>query len=205
MSIRLVFYFFLAMCVFGCAKETKEETAAVEDQTTAAPVSTGKEAGDTAGTGAVAYGIGEEAGGAGAEADTGAEAGGAGAEASSTEDNAQGGSSLDATMSGRVIYFEYDSSEVLPQYRSVVEENAAYLAGNPNVVATLEGHADERGTREYNLALGERRALAVKSQMTLLGAGDNQIKVVSYGEERPALEGHDESAWSKNRRVEIRY
>ena len=108
-------------------------------------------------------------------------------------------------MEGRVIYFEYDSSEVLPQYRSVVEANAALLAGNPDTVATLEGHADERGSPEYNIALGERRAYAVKSQMTLLGAEDNQIKIVSYGEERPALEGHDEDAWSKNRRVEIRY
>jgi len=79
------------------------------------------------------------------------------------------------------------------------------LAGNPNTVITLEGHADERGSREYNLALGERRAYAVKSQMTLLGAGDNQIKIVSYGEERPALEGHDDNAWSKNRRVELHY
>ena len=204
MSTRLVLYFFLALIVFGCAKETKEETAAVDDLSTAAPKSTGEEAGGTA---AVAYAIGEEAGDTGTEGDgTGAEGDGAGAEGDGADDSAQGGeSSLDSTLSGRVIYFEYDSSEVLPQYRSVVEENAAYLAGNPNAVATLEGHADERGTREYNLALGERRAFAVKSQMTLLGAGDNQIKVVSYGEERPALEGHDEGAWSKNRRVEILY
>ncbi|MGH8119077.1 MAG: peptidoglycan-associated lipoprotein Pal [Gammaproteobacteria bacterium] len=171
MSIRLALFMFLALFVLGCSKETKEETATVEDHTAAA-------------------------------ADTGAEAHGTGA------DQTGGRSALDdpnSPLAVRVIYFEYDSSDVLPQYRSVVEAHAAYLAGNPNTVITLEGHADERGSREYNLALGERRAYAVKSQMTLLGAGDNQIRTVSYGEERPALEGHDESDWSQNRRVEIRY
>lgn len=133
----------------------------------------------------------------------------AGAQAHGTGEGVQSGrSALDdpnSPLATRVIYFEFDSSEVLPQYRSVVEAHAKYLASTPNAVVTLEGHADERGSREYNLALGERRANAVKSQMTLLGAGNNQIKVVSYGEERPAVEGHDEAAWSKNRRVEFRY
>lgn len=170
MSIRLALFMLLALFVFGCSKETKEETAAVEDHT-AAPT-----------TGAEAHGTGSS--------------------------EQAGRSALDdpnSPLATRVIYFEYDSSEVLPQYRSVVEAHAAYLASNPNTIITLEGHADERGSREYNLALGERRAQTVKSQMTLLGAKDGQIRTVSYGEERPALEGHDENAWSKNRRVEIRY
>ena len=105
----------------------------------------------------------------------------------------------------RIIYFEYDSSEIQAQYRPTVEAHAAYLASNPNVRVTLEGHADERGSREYNLALGERRAESVKRQMTLLGASDSQIRLVSYGEERPAIDGHDDYAWSQNRRVEILY
>ena len=124
------------------------------------------------------------------------------------ESNNSGMSALDdpnSPLSNRIIYFEYDSSEVMAQYRPVVEAHAAYLASNPTVTVTLEGHADERGSREYNLALGERRAEAVKRQMTLLGASDSQIKVVSYGEERPAIDGHDEYAWSQNRRVEILY
>jgi peptidoglycan-associated lipoprotein len=108
-------------------------------------------------------------------------------------------------LSTRIIYFEYDSSEVQAQYRPVVEAHAAYLAANPNVSITLEGHADERGSREYNLALGERRAESVKQQMTILGASSAQIRLVSYGEERPAIDGHDEYSWSQNRRVEILY
>ena len=105
----------------------------------------------------------------------------------------------------RTIYFEYDKSEIQEQYRKIIEAHATYLSGHPNVTVTLEGHADERGSREYNLALGERRAIAVQRQLTLLGVQPSQISTVSYGEERPIALGHDESAWSKNRRVEIVY
>jgi len=108
-------------------------------------------------------------------------------------------------LSDRTIYFDFDKSEVKPEYRALVEAHAQYLAGNPQATVTLEGHADERGTREYNMALGERRANAVLRLMTLLGASGQQIRTVSYGEERPAAVGHDDSAWSKNRRVEIVY
>ncbi len=111
----------------------------------------------------------------------------------------------DSPLSTRVIYFEYDSSRVLPDYRPVVEAHAAYLASHPETTITLEGHADERGSREYNLALGERRAKALKQQMVLMGASPEQIRTVSYGEERPAVEGHDEEAYSLNRRVELVY
>ena len=108
-------------------------------------------------------------------------------------------------LSNRTVYFEYDSSEITGPDRPVIEAHGRYLADNPGASVTLEGHADERGSREYNLALGERRANAVRQLMTLLGAAGSQIRVVSYGEERPAAEGHDESAWSLNRRVEIIY
>jgi len=118
------------------------------------------------------------------------------------------GSPLDdpaSLLSNRTIYFAYDSSDIPAADQPVVEAHGRYLADNPGASMTLEGHADERGSREYNIALGERRANAVRQLMTLIGANGAQIRVVSYGEERPAVDGHDESAWSRNRRVEIIY
>ena len=108
-------------------------------------------------------------------------------------------------LSVRVIYFEYDSSRIQPQYRFAIEAHGTWLAANPGAVVTLEGHADERGSREYNLALGERRAQTIKAQLRLLGVAPEQLRLVSYGEERPAANGHDEGAWQQNRRVEILY
>jgi peptidoglycan-associated lipoprotein len=124
------------------------------------------------------------------------------------ENSGTGMSALDDPQSllyERTIYFEYDSSEIQAPYRALIEAHALYLVANPNVIVTLEGHADERGSREYNLALGERRSLSAKRQMVLLGAGSAQIRTVSYGEERPLETGHDEYSWSRNRRVEILY
>ena len=108
-------------------------------------------------------------------------------------------------LAARTIYFEYDSAEILESERAVIETHARYLAEHPGTSITLEGHADERGTREYNVALGEGRASAVRRVMTLFGSSGQQIRTVSYGEERPAATGHDESAWRLNRRVEIIY
>jgi peptidoglycan-associated lipoprotein len=108
-------------------------------------------------------------------------------------------------LSQRVIYFGYDSSDVAEQDRPLVEAHAAVLAANPTLKVTLEGHTDERGSREYNIGLGDRRAQAVRRMLEFQGVSPNQINVVSYGEEKPAVEGHDESAWSMNRRVELVY
>lgn len=108
-------------------------------------------------------------------------------------------------LGARTIYFEFDSSDVPESERATVEAHARYLSEHAGALLTLEGHADERGSREYNIALGERRANAVRRLMTLLGATDPQIRAISYGEERPASDGHDESAWRLNRRVEIVY
>lgn len=108
-------------------------------------------------------------------------------------------------LSTRTIYFDYDSSEIQAVFREVVEAHSNYLLEHPERTVVLEGHADERGSREYNLALGERRAQAVKRQMSLLGVPGSQIRTTSYGEERPVVDGHDEDAWSQNRRVEIIY
>lgn len=111
----------------------------------------------------------------------------------------------DGPLSVRVIYFDLDSSNVRADFRSTIEAHAAYLAGNPGVSISLEGHADERGSREYNLALGERRALAVRKQLVLLGASAGQVRAVSYGEERPIMVAGDEESYALNRRVEIIY
>ncbi len=108
-------------------------------------------------------------------------------------------------LSVRVIYFDYDSSEVKPEYQPVIEAHAQYLTQNPNAVLTLEGHTDERGSREYNLALGERRAQSVSRQLVLLGASNAQVRAITYGEERPVTEGHEEQAYAVNRRAELVY
>lgn len=124
------------------------------------------------------------------------------------QDDVNGANALNdpaSPLSVRILYFEYDSSEVLPAYKEVLEAHANYLAQNPNVSVALEGHADERGTREYNLALGERRAQSVKSQMMVFGPSASQLRTTSYGEERPVTDAHSEEAWSQNRRVEIIY
>jgi peptidoglycan-associated lipoprotein len=105
----------------------------------------------------------------------------------------------------RVIYFDYDSSDVRPDFTEVIVAHGRFLAGNATVRVRLEGHSDERGSREYNIALAERRAQAVKRALALQGVQESQVAVVSYGEERPAATGSDENAWSKNRRVEIVY
>lgn len=108
-------------------------------------------------------------------------------------------------LSKRVIYFRYDSYEVLPEYQAVLKAHAGYLASHGGRSVALEGHADERGSPEYNIALGEQRAKAVSKMMQLQGVGAGQLQVVSFGEEKPAVSGHDESTWQQNRRVEISY
>lgn len=108
-------------------------------------------------------------------------------------------------LSKRVIYFDYDSSSLDAESQSIAEAHAKWMVANPTARVVLEGNADERGTREYNLALGEDRAKAVARIMEALGVSADRIQVVSYGEERPVALGHDESAWALNRRVEIVY
>lgn len=108
-------------------------------------------------------------------------------------------------LSNRVVYFEFDSATVRPEDRDVVKAHAEYLGAHPAAAVVLEGHADERGTREYNVALGERRSQAVSQLLLFQGASTNQMESVSYGEERPAAIGHNEDAWQLNRRVEIIY
>jgi peptidoglycan-associated lipoprotein len=110
-----------------------------------------------------------------------------------------------ALASQRVIYFDFDSSDIRSEYVDVIAAHGRFLAGNATVRVRLEGHTDERGSREYNIGLAERRAQTVRRALTLQGVQESQIATVSYGEERPAAAGSDENAWSKNRRVEIVY
>ncbi|MCA0327974.1 MAG: peptidoglycan-associated lipoprotein Pal [Proteobacteria bacterium] len=106
---------------------------------------------------------------------------------------------------GRIIYFDYDSFSVKPDYQGLVDQHARFLQANRARGVAVEGHTDERGSREYNLALGQKRAEAVRRALTLVGAADAQIEAVSFGEEKPAVAGSSEDAYSQNRRVEIRY
>ena len=103
----------------------------------------------------------------------------------------------------RVIYFDFDSYAVKDEYRPTIDSYAKSLAADRKKRLVVEGHTDERGGREYNLALGQKRAEAVAKSLALLGATDAQVEAVSYGKERPAVQGNDEAAWAKNRRAEL--
>lgn len=108
-------------------------------------------------------------------------------------------------LAKRVIYFDFDKSDIKGDFRDIIAAHAGYLAGHPGVKIVLEGHADERGSREYNMGLAERRANAVSRFLKVQGASGRQMDAVSYGEERPVAMGHDEASWRLNRRVEILY
>ena len=111
----------------------------------------------------------------------------------------------ESLLSKRVIYFDFDKSEVKSEYRPIVAAHATYAAAHNSARVTLEGHADERGTREYNLGLGERRGNAISGLLSAGGAMGSQLDTVSYGEERPVCRVSDENCWAQNRRVEIVY
>lgn len=108
-------------------------------------------------------------------------------------------------LSQRVIYFDFDSTAIRDADRPVIQAHAEYMAAHSYATVSLDGHADERGTREYNIALGERRAKAVRQLLLFQGAAAGQLETVSFGEERPLADGHDEASWNQNRRVEINY
>ncbi|MEY3998035.1 MAG: peptidoglycan-associated lipoprotein Pal [Pseudomonadota bacterium] len=105
----------------------------------------------------------------------------------------------------KIVYFDYDSYIVKPEFQSLIEAHAQFLKSNSRAKLSLEGHTDERGGREYNLALGQKRADAVRQSLTLLGVSTSQVETVSFGEEKPAVQGTDEAAYSKNRRAEFFY
>ncbi len=133
----------------------------------------------------------------------GSGAGGAAGAGQSGVTTVNAGSTASASAP-RVVYFDFDSYTIRDEYRALIETSAKALAGARSKRMTVEGHTDERGGREYNLALGQKRAETVARAMALLGVGGEQVEAVSFGKERPAAQGSDEAAWAKNRRAEIK-
>ena len=111
----------------------------------------------------------------------------------------------EGALADRTIYFEFDSAKLTSESIALLETHGNFIAANGEVTVRLEGHADERGSREYNIALGDRRAQSVRRVLLFQGASTDQVDTVSYGEEKPAMEGHNEEAWARNRRVELIY
>jgi len=190
--------------VVGCSGKSKiqesDNTEVVERSPGAGAVPGGGAGGaQTQPLGGQGQGLGDGgAGGAGG-------AGGQGSAGSGMGKDGMSAAEMQDLLSKRRIYFEFDSSNVDEEGRAIIEAHSAHLVKNDGITITLEGHADERGTREYNLALGERRGNSVLSMMEALGVDGSRIQTVSLGEERPVALGHDEDAWQLNRRVEIIY
>ena len=175
-----------ALFAAGCSTQPSQPTAPIDDRTTTSETST------TPGT---------TTSGTGSGGVTGSTVPGSG-----TGGTASGASVLrdpNNILSKRSVFFDYDSFVVTDQYRALVEAHGRYLASNRNARATVQGNTDERGSREYNIALGQRRADSIKRMMTLLGAQDSQVETVSFGAEKPRNPGHDEAAWAQNRRGDI--
>jgi len=145
--------------------------------------------------------------------DAGAEPTDSGATTGTTTDTSVTGTELSADQreierlkqTGMIVYFDYDRAEIKAEFVPIIAAHAKFLNGNAQRKVRLEGHSDERGSREYNIGLGERRAQAVRRALMLQGVTDTQITTVSYGEERPAVAGSDETAYARNRRVELVY
>ncbi len=112
---------------------------------------------------------------------------------------------VDTPLANRIIYFDFDSAKISDESLAILEIHGNFIAGNGDVSVRLEGHTDERGSREYNIALGDRRAQSVRRVLLFQGSSVDQVDTVSYGEEQPAVLGHEEAAWGKNRRVELVY
>ena len=182
---NLFFISLLALSVVACGDRIKPDDEATGDSNAA----------DSANAGATAGGI-----------DSGTGPGGTALEGGklvSYEKNAI--NDPNNVLSEKIVYFSFDSNTVGDDYVELVKHHGKYLSFNANASVRLEGHADERGTREYNVALAEKRAQSVKQLMLYEGAGNDQISIISYGEEKPVAFGHDDESMSLNRRVEIAY
>jgi peptidoglycan-associated lipoprotein len=175
---------FMIAAIAGCASTGTEDAAPVDDKAaTATAPGTGT---GTTTSGTTTAPIGGVAGATGSGATS----------AAALKDPRN-------ILSKRNIYFDYDQFTVKDEYKAIVEAHAKYLQANRGARAIIQGNTDERGTREYNIALGQKRADAVKNLMLLLGATEIQIETVSFGKEKPRREGHDESSWAENRRADI--
>ncbi|MGQ0710509.1 MAG: peptidoglycan-associated lipoprotein Pal [Rhodoferax sp.] len=181
-----------AACVIlvGCGSSVKLDAPVVEDRAGTA-VQADQQTAASTGTGAGAQGTGS---GVGSTSIKGVDL-----------DNSASAGDVFMKSAARLVYFDYDSYAIRPEFQAVIEAHAKFLKANPARKVALEGHTDERGGREYNLALGQKRAEAVRRAMGLLGVGDAQLEAVSFGKEKPAAQGGSEEAMAKNRRVEIMY
>ncbi len=183
---KLLFISVLALLVSACGDRIKPDDAGANDN-----INTGEDTG----SGATAGGI-----------DDGADPGGVALEGGklvSYDENAI--NDPNNVLSEKIIYFSYDSNAVSDDFIELVKHHGKYLSFNASASVRLEGHADERGTREYNIALAEQRAMSVRQMMLFEGAAKDQITIISYGEEKPVSFSHDEESMSLNRRVEIVY
>ena len=176
---RLMVAFGVVAVLAGCSSAVKLDDVPVEDKAGVAVSPKGVGGGSGAGAGVSQNAV-------------------ASVDLSKTGDDA-------AVQAQRVIYFDYDSFAIKPEFQRVLEIQAKYLLANKGRKASIEGHTDERGGREYNLALGQKRAEAVRRALALLGISDAQVEAVSFGKEKPASTGSDEAAFAKNRRAEFSY
>jgi peptidoglycan-associated lipoprotein len=181
---KLILAAFVAFMVAGCSSTPPADTGApIDDKSGATTGGTGSASTSGTGTGGV----------------TGSQTGtGTGARGNPLRDPS-------SPLSKRSVYFDFDSFVVKDEYKPTIEAHARYLQQNRTQRMTIQGNTDERGSREYNIALGQKRAEAVKRMMTLLGATDQQIETVSFGKEKPKAQGHDDSSWAENRRDDVLY
>jgi peptidoglycan-associated lipoprotein len=186
---RYVLALACAALLAGCGSSVKLDDVGVEDRS-GKPVGALGAAGAGGVAGATGSGVGSSALGNSGVAPVDVTKSGAGAV---------------ALQGPRIVYFDYDSFVIKPEFQTVIEAHAKFLKADSTRRVAVEGHTDESGGREYNLALGQKRAEAVRRALALLGVPDAQVEAVSYGKEKPAVEGHDEAAWTKNRRAEIVY
>ena len=191
----------LALVLTACGSSVKLDTVPVEDKSAVAvPAGAATTGGDAAKAGAVNSGA-ASAGGA-----SGGAAGDAVAKSTvAPVDLSKQSAAADALVRAKVIYFDYDSIVIKAEFQAVLEAHARFLRADKSRRVAIEGHTDERGGREYNLALGQKRAEAVRAALGLLGVADAQMEAVSFGKEKPAAQGADEASLAKNRRAEISY
>jgi len=182
---KFAFAALVAVVLAACQTQPSQPTAPIDERSGAGSTSSGTPGASTSGTGG---------GGVSGSNVPGGGAGGASGNPLRDPNN---------ILSRRSVLFDFDSFVVKDEYRPMIEAHARYLAQNRGARATIQGHTDERGSREYNIALGQRRADAIKRMMTLVGAQDGQIETVSFGKEKPRNPGHDEAAWAQNRRGDI--
>jgi len=180
-----------ALMLAGCGSAIKLDETPVETRT---PTAVGAQGGATGNAATASGGTGSGAGAPQSQVATVNLPGAAGA----------GSAAAGTAALGRVVFFDFDSFIVKDEFRSLVDAHAKALTAQRGKRLVIEGHTDERGGREYNLALGQKRAEAVAKSLALLGAQESQLEAVSFGKERPAVEGQDEAAWARNRRAELK-